>query len=886
MDERIIAFLDRGGDSVSPLRSFLRPAEGRPGGLVFDPLIGVGAGPPHHGAPRQVSAIVLQALHSCDEALQHGDLSLVDVRLGFQKLAGKDLEALAHNEWFKRVEQLDLSGNRVSGKTVAAVAATGASLRGLKLDHIKLGKSVGKLGGLASLESLSVNFSGIDAVALQALVGAQLPKLSQLSLWGFGQHCTKEGLQKQVTDRRLDLAECGGVQLAPLFDAEHAARWRSLRLGYVNMPGDRGFSTGALPSLERLELRRVRLDEDADGAILALDLPRLAHLERDGGFALSALQGRTWLPQLETLTFDGCDELDDQDLAQLLAATVKLTALHLTRAGVGAETAAALAKLGAPLAELRLMHNLLSDADVCTLMAAPWAKQLRALGLSGNPVRASGVRAVAQSGSALGILGLSHAELEDQEIDPLLNAGWLPNCRALGLANNRLTDASADRLAALDWAEGARVFLEGNALSRAKARQLEQTLGARVRGVQRQYAYKSERVRAPQLLGGGGVVLEHLAEVRPAVAIPVPAIDGIEFFDAVAGSRVFVGTQGDRLAVVLGPVSDAQEIELDEVVMIPDRATVKFAAGVTGCKDIAVALGGQPLTLVSDSGGVTKLDRCAESVHAVACDGVRLLLADAPEIGVPSRLRSYGYQHSDEGWHWVLQDSLQLSDRVSCAALVQGNPAALLGVGASGEAQALVVGFVDADLASPQPDPVVGMGLLGRTPLGVGVQRRTLFDGEHHFLVQSVAPAMAQLRLKLRRERGSASAVAVPAAPGSAMPAEQAAPAVSDPIPDAAPDPMSEAAPEATPVKAASIEGRSYLFTGTLESCSRKEANALVEARGGTVANSVTKTLDVLVVGAGRGQKSSKQKKAESLVAAGATIEIVSEKDFLASLGR
>jgi DNA ligase (NAD+) len=81
------------------------------------------------------------------------------------------------------------------------------------------------------------------------------------------------------------------------------------------------------------------------------------------------------------------------------------------------------------------------------------------------------------------------------------------------------------------------------------------------------------------------------------------------------------------------------------------------------------------------------------------------------------------------------------------------------------------------------------------------------------------------------------------------------------------------------------LAGKSFLFTGTLEKLDRKSAQAKVQAAGGIAANSVTKTLDYLVVGAGRGQKSSKQKKAEKLVADGSPLEIISEDDFLRMIG-
>ncbi|MBV1856986.1 MAG: BRCT domain-containing protein [Nannocystaceae bacterium] len=101
-----------------------------------------------------------------------------------------------------------------------------------------------------------------------------------------------------------------------------------------------------------------------------------------------------------------------------------------------------------------------------------------------------------------------------------------------------------------------------------------------------------------------------------------------------------------------------------------------------------------------------------------------------------------------------------------------------------------------------------------------------------------------------------------------------------------------EAGPPApTPQPAASdtkatLDGSTYLFTGTLVSVNRNEANALVLEHGGKVAKSVTKALGVLVVGAGRGAKSSKEKKAEALVAAGVEIEVLSEHEFLTRIGK
>ncbi|MCA9684493.1 MAG: NAD-dependent DNA ligase LigA [Myxococcales bacterium] len=81
------------------------------------------------------------------------------------------------------------------------------------------------------------------------------------------------------------------------------------------------------------------------------------------------------------------------------------------------------------------------------------------------------------------------------------------------------------------------------------------------------------------------------------------------------------------------------------------------------------------------------------------------------------------------------------------------------------------------------------------------------------------------------------------------------------------------------------LGGKSFLFTGTLEAFSRKDAQDKVENNGGVSAAGVSKTLDYLVVGAGKGAKSSKQKKAEKLVGEGAALQIIGEQDFLKMIG-
>jgi hypothetical protein len=89
---------------------------------------------------------------------------------------------------------------------------------------------------------------------------------------------------------------------------------------------------------------------------------------------------------------------------------------------------------------------------------------------------------------------------------------------------------------------------------------------------------------------------------------------------------------------------------------------------------------------------------------------------------------------------------------------------------------------------------------------------------------------------------------------------------------------------------AVDLGGASFLFTGKLATMSRGEAEKKVRDAGGKNSASVTKALDYLVIGDegsplyGEGRKGSKQVKAESLIAEGAPLKIISETAFLRML--
>lgn len=73
------------------------------------------------------------------------------------------------------------------------------------------------------------------------------------------------------------------------------------------------------------------------------------------------------------------------------------------------------------------------------------------------------------------------------------------------------------------------------------------------------------------------------------------------------------------------------------------------------------------------------------------------------------------------------------------------------------------------------------------------------------------------------------------------------------------------------------LAGKTYVITGTLESMSRDEAKAALEALGAKVAGSVSKKTDALIAGANAG---SKLTKAESL-----GVAVLTEQDMIALIG-
>jgi DNA ligase (NAD+) len=83
---------------------------------------------------------------------------------------------------------------------------------------------------------------------------------------------------------------------------------------------------------------------------------------------------------------------------------------------------------------------------------------------------------------------------------------------------------------------------------------------------------------------------------------------------------------------------------------------------------------------------------------------------------------------------------------------------------------------------------------------------------------------------------------------------------------------------EPKPAAGGSLKGQSFLFTGTLNRIKRSQAEALVEAQGGSIASGVSSKLHYLVVGEDAGSKLEKAKKI-------ASIKILTEVQFLQLVG-
>jgi DNA ligase (NAD+) len=75
------------------------------------------------------------------------------------------------------------------------------------------------------------------------------------------------------------------------------------------------------------------------------------------------------------------------------------------------------------------------------------------------------------------------------------------------------------------------------------------------------------------------------------------------------------------------------------------------------------------------------------------------------------------------------------------------------------------------------------------------------------------------------------------------------------------------------------LAGQTFLFTGTLPTLKRSEAEAMAEENGGQILSGVSAKLNYLVVGEDAGSKLEKAKKINS-------VKIISEAEFLQIIGK
>ena len=75
------------------------------------------------------------------------------------------------------------------------------------------------------------------------------------------------------------------------------------------------------------------------------------------------------------------------------------------------------------------------------------------------------------------------------------------------------------------------------------------------------------------------------------------------------------------------------------------------------------------------------------------------------------------------------------------------------------------------------------------------------------------------------------------------------------------------------------LTGLTFLFTGTMPTLKRSDAEAMVEENGGQILSGVSTKLNYLVVGEDAGSKLEKAKKIN-------TVKIISEDEFLKIFGK
>lgn len=745
---RVVArLLEAGGDAIVPLRPFLA-ASADEGGVVVDAMNQVRSGAPRWGAPWAVTDAVVEALAGAGRALEAAGAWVEAVRIPNQKLGAKPLEQIVGAPWFGRVRDLDVAGNRVGAKVLRTLAKSGTSLETLRLDHTKVAKHLPKLAGLPALRKLSVRHCGMEAATLRALVDTPLPSLSELDLRGFGSSGSAAQLRRKIVDGHFTPGLLDAEALAPLLEPDHAPRWRALTFGlcFLRDDGAEAFAGAALPNLRSLWWHDVRMSREAAAAVVAADMPNLRFLRRNGGFPSDALLDAAFLPELERLWFDGGEWLDDAGAAAILERARALSSLRLTAAGLGSRSAEALASSAAPLTQVRVMNNDLRDPDIETLLRAPWIADARALGLSGNELGPTAIRLLAGANLVNCGVGLARCELDDDELAPLFGAPWLRTCPTLALDANRLTDASVDALIGLPLPEDARLFVGGNALSRAGAQRLSAAYGERVPNVVRQYEHKARQVRAPRVEGRGGVKLQHLGDYEPKPRPPLPTHEGIELLPGDS-LRHFVGVQGGALGVYTVRDDEITPWSTSEPLPAPADGQVRYAAGVLSPECIALASTEGVFVVAQEDGRVQPLGDVIGEAWAIATNNHRVVVVDGERASKRRRVRVWTMRpRGDATWAWVLDDAAEIEGSFETAALIYGAPAIVLGAARGQTGDVAIIGVAESDQDGPDPARLGLIGWLrGAFAIGGTSYHGVVRRGEHWFKVASVSGAVARL---------------------------------------------------------------------------------------------------------------------------------------------
>ncbi len=434
------------------------------------------------------------------DALCGIDGPLLALRVAEQSLSAADLERLSKTTWFAGVRDIDLRGNRIGAAGLAALGRA-TELRSLNLGYIKVGPGLAKLPPLQKLETLMLGFSGIDNDSLLTLIGCELPALKWLDLMGLGQFISYGGYARAIDRGGLDYGGVEAATMSTFTKSDLASRLETLVLthAFLDKPTCAALAAGAWGALHTLVLNETRVGDSADA--LVGSYPALRHLERDGGFG-DGLAKASFLEQLTALVIPK-SAMAPNSVDAVIGAAKNLTLLDLTGCDLKRSAADALAASTAPLRTLRVMNNALDGGAVASLVSAPFLSQLNLLGLSGNLFGSEGAAAVANSAFAGSSLGLSRADLDDDDARPLWSASYVPKLRQFSLVGNRVSDASVDAILGAPF-ENCTLDMSGNALTRSGFQKLAKGFKGKVTGERRQ---NPGRARAAPKLDGSPLSL-------------------------------------------------------------------------------------------------------------------------------------------------------------------------------------------------------------------------------------------------------------------------------------------------------------------------------------------------------------------------------------------